>query len=160
MDIQKCIDQVTMFNEIAGNLSNVTYENLIAQAKVVFEEGNELFGAVIDKDPNEILKECVDCLVVVHGFAKMLEEQGYNVLGAWSEVNKNNLSKFPTDEEDIVSSLEWYGNEGFDVICEYNDTFNAHVLKDSDGKVRKPLSYKKCSVASYTPKGVLPKKGV
>ena len=160
MSIQKCIDQVTMFNEIAGNLSNVTHENLIAQAKVVFEEGDELFGAVMNKDPNEILKECVDCLVVVHGFAKMLEEQGYDVLGAWNEVNTNNLSKFPHTEAEVIFTKQHYEKDGVELVAEYNPDYGVFVLKDTSSKVRKPLSYKKCSVASYTPKGVLPKKGV
>lgn len=160
MQTQQLIDQVELFNTIAGNLSNVTYENLIAQAKVVFEEGNELFGAVMDKDPNEILKECVDCLVVVHGFAKMLEEQGYDVLGAWSEVNNNNLSKFPKHATVAGLSVADYLSRDITVHYTHNEEYDVFVIKNDAGKVVKPIDYKKCSVASYTPKGVLPRKGV
>lgn len=160
MSLNHCITQVGIFNDIAGNLSNVTHESLLAQAKVVKEEGDELLEAVQHADVNEILKECVDVLVTIHGFVQMLEKQGYDVVGAWKEVNSNNLSKFTSSlvtAEDSVLSL---GMIGVKAVQEYNEQYDVFVIKDEQGKVRKPLGYKKCSVASYTPKGVLPKREV
>lgn len=157
MNINDCIDQVVIFNEIAGNLDNITHESLIAQAKVVAEEGNELLEAVAEGNPNEILKEAIDVLVTIHGFVKMLEEQGYDIVGAWSEVNTNNLSKFPTDEKVACDTVDKFSDEGIFCTVEENKDYNVFVIKDENSKVRKPFGYKKCSVASYTPKGILPK---
>lgn len=157
MNIQQCIDQVVLFNEIAGNLDNVTNDKLLAQAKVVREEGIELLEAVKDGNPNEILKEAVDVLVTIHGFIKMLEEQGYDVLGAFNEVNINNLSKFPLTEKEAVDSAEMLSEQGIPCNIEENKHFQVFVLKDQFGKIRKPINYKKCSVAPYTPKGIMPK---
>lgn len=160
MGIEHCIDQVVVFNDIAGNLDNITQESLVAQANVVEEEGKELLEAVLEGNPNEILKECVDVLVTIHGFVKMLEEQGYDVIGAWNAVNINNLSKFPIDEKIACDSVDALADQGVFCKIEANDHYQVFVIKDEQGKVRKPINYKKCSVAAYTPKGVLPKKAI
>jgi len=157
MGLKECIDGVTLFNEIAGNFSNITNDKLIAQSKVVREEGIELLEAVESGVENEILKECVDVLVTIHGFVKMLEEQGYDVMGAWSEVNSNNLSKFPSTDEAVEASLEYYYEQEIAVSATTVPDYNCFVIKNDAGKVVKPLGYKKCNVASYTPKGILPK---
>jgi len=157
MNINDCIDQVVIFNEIAGNLSNVSHEGLIAQAKVVAEEGNELLEAVAEGNPNEILKEAVDVLVTIHGFVKMLEEQGYDVIGAFNEVNINNLSKFTPSANIANLTIQEFEDKGIKVYGEENLDYNVFVIKNEHGKVVKPSGYKKCSVASYTPKGILPK---
>lgn len=157
MSLNHCITQVGIFNDIAGNLDNVTHESLLAQAKVVKEEGDELLEAVQHADVNEILKECVDVLVTIHGFVQMLEKQGYDVLGAWKEVNTNNLSKFTSSLVAAENSVSNFGMQGIQTKYEYNEQYDVYVIKNEHGKVLKPLGYKKCSVASYTPKGVLPK---
>lgn len=157
MNINDCINSVELFNEIAGNLDNITNEKLIAQAKVVAEEGNELLEAVAEGKPNDVLKECVDVLVTIHGFVKMLEAQGHDIIGAWNEVNVNNLSKFPTDEKIACDTVDKFSDEGIFCTIEENKDYNVFVIKNENGKVVKPIGYKKCSVASYTPKGILPK---
>ena len=157
MNIQDCINDVALFNEIAGNFNLVTQESLVAQANVVEEEGKELLEAVLEGNPNEILKECIDCLVVVHGMAQMLQEQGYDILSAWNAVNKNNLSKFPLTEKEACDSVDALSDQGVFCTIEANDHYQVYVIKDEHSKVRKPVGYKKCSVAAYTPKGVMPK---
>lgn len=157
MDIKYCIEQVEMFNEIAGNLNNVTHDNLVAQAKVVLEEAKELYEAVLSGDCNEILKEAADCLVVNTGFALLLKEQGYDIKGAWNAVNINNLSKFPVDEKIACDSVDILADQGVFCKIEANDHYQVFVIKNEAGKVMKPINYKKCSVAPYTPKGILPK---
>lgn len=157
MTIEECVSGVELFNEIAGNFNLVTQESLVAQANVVEEEGRELLEAALEGNPNEILKECIDCLVVVHGMAQMLQEQGYDVLGAWNAVNKNNLSKFPLTEKEACESVDALSDQGVFCTIETNDHYQVYVIKDENGKVRKPLNYKKCSVAAYTPKGIMPK---
>lgn len=157
MNIQDCINDVALFNEIAGNFSQVTHESLISQSRVVREEGLELFEAVEEGNANEILKEAVDVLVTIHGFVKMLEEQGYDVIGAFNAVNKNNLSKFSTETHIVRQSLDYYDDQGIKITAEENNDYEVYVLKNEFGKVVKPVNYKKVNVAAYTPKGIMPK---
>lgn len=158
MSIQEQINQVETFNVIAGNLDHITEASLIAQAKVVREEALELYEAVSEGTPNEILKELCDCLVVTIGFMKMLEKQGYDVLAAWDAVNRNNYSKYEKHLAVAEGSVEYYKAQGIDVTIEYNDYFGVYILRDAAGKVRKPITYQKVNVAQYTPKGIPPVK--
>ena len=155
--IKECVEQVKMSNEIAGNFNLVTQESLVAQAKVVEEEGKELLEAALDGNPNEILKECVDVLVTIHGFVAMLEEQGYNVMDAWRDVNTNNLSKFPTSEKVAYDSVIALSDEGVFCNVEENSQYQVYVIKNEAGKVMKPIGYKKANVSFFTPKGIMPK---
>jgi len=157
MDIKECINGVTLFNEIAGNLQHITNDKLTAQAKVVREEGIELLEAVESGVENEILKECVDVLVTIHGFVKMLELQGYNVTAAFNHVNENNLSKFPTSDKIVSATIEHYQEQGITVSSTTVPHYNCFVIKNEAGKVVKPVNYDKCSVAKYTPTGSVPK---
>lgn len=96
--IEDCVAGVAEFNVLAGNLEDITQEKLLSQARVVREEGNELYDAVFYEEGQEqILKEAVDVLVTIHGFVGMLQNLGYDVYRAWKEVNDNNMSKFPSD---------------------------------------------------------------
>lgn len=156
MSIKSCIKQVEMFNDIAGNLSHVSHNKLVAQGKVVREEALELCAAVATEDKHEILKECVDVLVTIHGFVKMLEQQGYNVLGAFEEVNVNNLDKFTSSLVVAEQSVAEYAKEGTTIDVTYNEFYGVYVLKDLAGKIRKPISYEKCSVEAFVPKGGMP----
>lgn len=142
------------FNVLAGNLENISEENLLAQAKVVREEGIELFNAVANNEGSEqVLKEAVDVLVTIHGFVSMLQMKGYDVCGAWKEVNDNNLTKFPSDYVTAHYSQLAYldDNVQVEVIKLPEDCF---MLKDDAGKVRKPLGYQKPNLKKYLPKEV------
>lgn len=152
-EIKERYNEVQLFNDIAGNLSNVTHSSLVAQAKVVREEALELVEAVDEQDATNILKETTDCLVVIFGFMQMLEEQGYDVVGAWKQVNANNLSKFTPSYDIAIASQECFRSVEVAVDIERNDDYNVYVLKDEQGKIRKPNGYTKPCVAMFTPKG-------
>lgn len=140
------------FNVLAGNLENISEENLLAQAKVVREEGIELFNAVANKEgPEQVLKEAIDVLVTIHGFVSMLQTKGYDVCGAWKEVNDNNLTKFPSDYVTAHYSQLAYldDNVQVEVVKRSEDCF---VLKDDNNKVRKPIGYQKPNLKKYLPK--------
>ncbi len=136
---------VREFNDIAGNLTNVTDESVDAQIGFCFEELTEVIDAFESGDKAEILKETCDLFVVVAGLMQKLEAQGYEVDAALLRVNDNNLSKFPE-----------YGGSGFQHetghVVLINDKYLRYVIKDAAGKVRKPLGYRKCQVGDLVPK--------
>ena len=149
--IEKCVAGVAEFNVIAGNYQNIGYDTLLAQAKVVREEGIELYNAVHDVEGKEqILKEAVDVLVTAFGFVGILQNLGYDVYGAWKEVNKNNLDKFPKSQTDAFYTKTGYEASGVTTeVVQYNH--NTWVIKDTHGKVRKPIGYQKVCLKKYLP---------
>lgn len=151
-DIKSCIEGVVLFNTYAGNYDNITTEQLLAQAKVVREEGNELLDAVANNEGQEqILKECVDVLVTITGFATMLQRAGYDVVGAWEVINDNNLSKFPTSYTDACYTV--VGHEATELSSFTMTQVDASrwAIKNSAGKVVKPIGYEKVSVKQFIP---------
>jgi len=149
---EDCIKDVVLLNTYIGNYDNITDAQLLSQARVVREEGDELFDAVNNNEGQEqILKECVDALVTITGFATMLQRLGYDVTGAWNAVNSNNLSKFPATYTDACYTLTGYeATEGEGFTLTAVDT-GKWAVKDKHGKLRKPIGFKKCSVARFTP---------
>ncbi len=150
--IKDLVADVHLFNEVAGNYSNIGLGSLKEQAALVLEEAKELVEALEKKDSEETLKECVDCLVVLFGMIGKLTNLGYDVAGAWGVVNKNNLTKFPYTFKAVEDSIAHYEEQGIEVGYEYNNDGDLFVLKDSNGKVRKPVGYKKCSVVEFVGK--------
>jgi len=130
---------VREFNDIAGNLTNVTDESIDAQLGFCFEELSEAIEAFEAGDKAEFLKEACDMFVVLGGLLQKMEAQGYNVAQALLRVNENNLSKFP-------KVGEVFGNpEKFTLYT--NPKYNRVVLKDANGKVRKPSTYAKVDLS-------------
>lgn len=152
--LKECIEDVVLFNTYAGNYDNITDEFLLSQARVVREEGCELLDAVANNEGKEqVLKECVDVLVTITGFATMLQRAGYDVLGAWKAVNANNLDKFPTSYTDACYTLTGYESTevsvaGFQMIEVDSSRW---AIKDGNGKIRKPIGYEKVSVKQFIP---------
>lgn len=142
--IRKAYDQVREFNDIAGNLTNVTDESVDAQISFCFEEVAEVITAFEEGDRPEILKEACDLFVVTAGLLQKLEAQGYDVATALVRVNDNNLSKFPA-----VGELF-----GHPIGCTttLNEKYNRLVIKDGVGKVRKPSNYCKPYMTDLIPK--------
>ena len=68
------LNKVKKFNELAGNLVNVTAEKLVAQQKVIDEELSELNKAIVAKDKVEILDGWCDVVVTVYGKCLMLND--------------------------------------------------------------------------------------
>lgn len=152
-NIKTLIADVHVFNEIAGNYNNVDKDSLFQQAKLVMEEAKELYDAINLCEGNEqILKETCDLLVVAFGMAGKLQHLGYDVAGAWDCVNVNNLTKFPSTEQEVVDSVVEYGKDNIRIFPEYTEDYDCYILKDENGKVRKKAGYKKCSVAKFAPK--------
>lgn len=86
-------------------------------SSLIDEEMNEFWLA---RDPENDLKELMDCLVVLIGYGL---SKGWDLDGAWEEVWKSNMSKI--------------------------DPETGKVIKREDGKVLKPASYVPADVSKY-----------
>ena len=149
------IDLIEDFNEIGGNLKNVTEEDLLSQARVNNEEALELWDALyLDEGKAQILKEAIDNYVTIVGFLKMLEKQGYDVANALIHVGENNLSKFISFDDPclVQETVDFYKGLGIEVFVENNTEYELTVIKDSNGKIRKPVGYKSADVSKFVPK--------
>lgn len=142
--INVAYDEVAQFNEIAGNLSNVTVGSIDAQLSFIFEELTETIDGLEAGDLVELLDGACDLFVTVSGLLQKLEAFGFNVSHALGRVNANNLSKFPK-----VGEL--FGNKnGYTVTL--NEKFQRVVLKDENGKVRKPDNFVAVDLSDLVPK--------
>jgi len=150
--MQECVKGVYDFNNMCNNFDSVDYKKLLAQARVVKEEGEELFTAFLAHEGNaQVLKETVDVLVTITGMVGMLESIGYDVVGAWKVVNENNMTKAC----DLVTAQysKHFFEETTPVEIEYNTQFDKYLLRDALGKIRKPYNYQKVDVSMFCPKG-------
>lgn len=147
MNIQDRYNEVATFNEIAGNLDNVTVEKLEAQMKVVLEEVKELKDAFDGQNSLELLDGACDSFVTLMGLLQQMERAGFKVDEALKSVNENNLSKFPKTVS--IPAAAAYFENGWKV--EYNKEYECYVLKDGNGKIRKPLHFESVDIMDYLP---------
>lgn len=153
MNLLECYDGVYKFNSVAGNLDNVSEESLRAQARCVLEEAKELFAAVDeDEGPEQLLKESIDVTVTIFGFIQQLYSQGYDVFGAMTKVNENNLTKVSMD--DVVAAYTMMAYEELNIPVEKHRNPIGYCVKDEHGKIRKPVNYKAVDVAEFVPGGI------
>ena len=155
----KSYAEVFKFNSVAGNLDKpATYKQLEAQLKLVQEELTEtLDKGIISEDNVEIVDGACDMLVTLFGFVQMLERSGYDVVGAMEAVCENNNTKFINDISSaanvVNNSVRFYDEEKNErVSFSYNEAWKVFVLKDSNGKVRKPLGYESVCLGQFVPK--------
>ena len=149
------IDLIEDFNEIGGNFKNITNEDLISQARVNKEEALELWDALsLEEGEAQILKESVDNFVTIVGFLKMLEKKGYDVENALIQVGENNLDKFISFDDPclVQETVDFYAEQGIKVTAENNMEYEFTVIKDENGKIRKPVGYVKADVSKFIPK--------
>ena len=147
MNYFNTLDEETFdFNSTAGNYDVVTLQSLKNQYNFLLEEVNEIGEGLEKKDLEEILDGVVDVLVVITGFAHQLENLGIRVDKAVERITKNNLSKFPLDEDDseinvveVKKTTEKYKKEG--VAISVSNRNGRYVFKDQNGKIRKPASF-------------------
>lgn len=147
MNIQERYEEVKIFNKIAGNLDNVTVDSLEAQMKVVVEEVKELQDAFDSQNATELLDGACDAFVTLSGLMQKMEIAGFKVDKALQRVNENNMEKYPT--EMLSADLNAYSEKGWDVI--YNNEFDCYVLKDKNGKIRKPIDFQSVDIMDFLP---------
>lgn len=129
------------FNKIAKNLDNTDHAQLGKQFKVLAEEVKELAEGLDTLSEEEILDGAVDVAVVITGFLQLLHRRNYNVVKALEKTAKNNLSKFPKSSLIVKETIEAYAIKGISCTAEYNDIYDAYVIKNEAGKIMKPLGF-------------------
>jgi len=146
---QKSVGQafgsVLKFNDIAGQLIEPNKDSIALQLDLIQEEYLETVDAFDNEDRVEVLDGAIDMWVVVSGLLQKLEAMGYNVEEALKRVTDNNLSKFPSTANNAENS--WNG----DYTPHFNKKHQVLVLKDKNGKVRKPDGYKPVNLSDLVP---------
>lgn len=152
INLDELYHSVVLFNALAGNLSDVSPEKLLAQARCVAEEGNELLQALEQNEGQaQILKETIDVFVTAFGMLILLQLQGYNVQEAFEAVNKNNLSKVTLDAATAAYTAAFYNNSKPYIKHEVHVVDNNYHVKNEAGKVVKPINYVPVDVSQFVP---------
>lgn len=154
---------INTFNERAGNNKRVTKDSLLAQSKVFFEEAEELHyaikalhclspedGDVYEGIAEEVLDGAVDTLYTFIRLSDMLNEAGFKVGRAFSEVHPSNLTK--VFHKNLLHKVEL--DKGVKANLEVNGDWCCY--KDDNGKVVKHHNHFKPVVLD---KGLLPNEG-
>ena len=139
LEIIERLEEVVEFNALCGRYDSPTKEDLLAQAKVVLEEAKEVLEAVNDT-PEHLVKEVADLAVVSIGMIALLNRMGYDVNGAWKAVNANNMQKIIENYNDVCYTKAAY-NATTDNVEALQVGANKWVIKDVNGKVRKPIGF-------------------
>lgn len=141
------------FNRLAGNLKEgLTRKNLEDQVKLVMEEAYELQEAFNEDNKVEMLDACVDILVVTFGMMQKLQlVYQANLPQAMDITADNNLTKFPTSRIVAESTVDMYKQQGIICTIEEDAETGCFVIKNTEGKVMKPIGYAKNNLVKCFP---------
>lgn len=144
-------NSVKTFNSIAGN-SDVSAKAFLNQQKLINEEVEEIAEGIRTGDVVAILDGAIDSLYVVMGTLHKLELMGCDIQGAIKQVCVDNSTKFPSDEETAVKTVMHYNKQNVNAKWEYNKEYQRYVIKDENGKVKKPYNFIPTDLSGYVPK--------
>lgn len=141
-----------LFNELSGGAKELSEEAVVSQYDLIKEEFNELTAAMQAKDTEEVLDGCIDILVTTYGLLQKLEALGCNVEQAMIDTANNNASKFPYADQgpNVLATVAMYAEQGIKVQGTFNDEYQRYVIRDTNGKVRKPLGYVSNDLSKHT----------
>ncbi len=142
-----------MFNEVAGNDKKLSMTALLNQEKLIAEEAKELKDALTENNPVKVLDGVVDLYVVLDGFATKLEALGFDISTALKQTIENNMSKFPSSKEVAEQTVDHYAKQGVTTTMEYNEKYGRWVIKDTNGKIRKPVGFVSNDLSNCLPEG-------
>lgn len=142
-----------VFNDLAGNTQKVSFADMKNQHKLILEEIGEITEAFDENDPVELLDGVVDSFVVLSGLASKLESLGFDVSKALAQTAENNLSKFPQSEKVAMDTVDMYDAKGIKTMATFNQLYNAWVITDENGKVRKPTTFVDNDLSNCVPAG-------
>lgn len=140
-----------VFNDLAGNTLKLAHKDIENQTRLILEEAKELDDAVVANDPVEVLDAVVDLYVVLGGLTAKLVALGFDVSGALKETALNNLSKFPVHENTAVATVNAYEADGVQTQATHNASHGRWVIKDANGKVRKPVGFVSNNLSDFVP---------
>ena len=132
------------FNEIGCSLDIITKDSLALQLDLIQEEYLEAVEAFDYENTEEIADAAADLLVVVFGLVQKLEVAGYNMEAVIDAVCENNLSKYIP-----INTVVHYDPEFTKTLNEKHQVF---VLRDKNGKIRKPSNFTPVNLYGLVPK--------
>ena len=156
--VQTSVNRIAQFNDMCGNLENVDKDSIDLQLNIFWEEVCEMFKAFDENDDVELLDGAVDSLVVLSGLLLKMEKAGFKVAEAMERIDLNNLSKFVKIDDPKINEVKQDAlSKGY--TFEPNYGYGRVVIKDVNGKVRKPSTFKPveigdCAVAGFLKESV------
>lgn len=141
--IGESYEDIKKFNEIASNLEGDMVAKVDHQLSLIFEELTEAIEGVETGNAQELLDGAIDTWVTAVGLLQKLEAAGFDVAKAMRKVDENNLSKFPY-------SCGFQHDPEFNITL--NDKHQRWVIKDENGKVRKPADFEPVDLSDCVPK--------
>lgn len=141
--ISTAYQSILKFNEISGTLDKPDYATVDLYNSLGFEELSESITALEDNNIVEVLDGALDEFYIICGKLQILEKMGYNVEEGLRRVCENNLAKFPTFVPSVAHNAEY--------TYTLNKKHGVIVIKDSNGKVRKPFGFEPVSLSDCVP---------
>lgn len=142
------------FNALAGKDTMVNLEDIKEQYNLVYEEVAEICEGLKANDPVEVLDGLVDSYVTLDGLRQKLEHLGVDVTEAMYRIVQNNLSKFVDTKELAEIAQKHYKDKGVATEIEYNSFYQKWVIKNTVGKVMKPVGFESVEIADLIPASI------
>ena len=165
VDFNKIAERVGIWNAIAGNDVN-DKNSLESQIQLYInlchEEAVEGYCAYTELGVNyrEVLDSAVDQFVVLSRLINLLDKRGFDIQKAFDRILDNNDSKYINGYEpacaktpdDVLHTLNNYGNRDVEARAEYNPVFNKWVIKNNlTNKILKPIHFKAVDLGDLVP---------
>jgi len=152
--IKEHYKDVVDFNRTAGNQfyhhDDLQFWKAVEnQAKLVLEEAKEVVEAASAGDPEELLKEMCDVMVVFSWLAELVYQANFDTDLAMKLVNANNNTKIFRTYSKAKETLEHYEEnglkgkavEGLHIEEVVYKGISYYTVRNSDKKVLKPVDY-------------------
>lgn len=125
---------------------------------LLVEEVTEFKDALAAKDIVEMVDACIDLKVYLAQVENWLEQAGVDIDGAYGAVCDNNDSKYTQSLQLVVNWANSYikkGNMDIEINKAEVDEEAYYCLKDSTGKVKKPVDFVPVDLKPFIPKHLL-----
>lgn len=158
-DLYKHYKNVINWNEKC-NVRDFEYDtfewtkSIELQADLIAEEALEIQEASKYSDKAELLKETVDCFVVLSKLMDMLDKAGFDVEGAIEAVQENNDKKVYGSFYEAVEAkeaLESKTDEEFFIDTGIHNGLPYYSVKKMTGKVAKAIDFIPVDLSEYLP---------
>ena len=142
------------FNMIAGNDNKISDQDFEDQFKVVVEEMKEFQDGHTTKNLVETVDGIVDNFVVLFGYMqKMQNRYGIDFAKAMDLIAENNLSKYPTEEQVAIDTVQMYKDQGLETYYTFHPESLRYVIRDSKtNKIKKPIGFESVELSVCFPK--------
>lgn len=131
------------------------WKSVDLQTKLLVEESTEAYDAAKLGDKIELLDGCIDNLVIAFKFADMLEEAGYDIVGAFEAVMDNNDSKVFNSYYEAIEEkekLEERDDQEYSIETSICNGLPYYSIRRFDGKIVKKVGFIPVNLEEYIPK--------